>query len=255
MIDDPFALLAYGILLLAGGMYPIGFLFGACSACCDECEPCNRCNHGSTGDPDEGTCNVEVGYAYQINNGSQVSGTRSPGSEDVENAPTAIDSTTIPCNNRTFRLAAKLTGLFGEQSTDNCNCPACCNFILTFRVFDTTAQDDFDIATPITLEFCECSETTANVTVNILDIAILMTAGNFAEQCPAAYEEFLAHAAVSTLSVELDINACECGACCTDEQCEPSTTEFYCEDAGTWFNKSAGVWQGVGTDCDPNPCE
>jgi hypothetical protein len=36
MIDDPLSLLSLGIWLMAAGMWPVGFLFGACSACCDE---------------------------------------------------------------------------------------------------------------------------------------------------------------------------------------------------------------------------
>jgi hypothetical protein len=33
-MDDPLFLLMQGVWLLAAGMYPLGFLFGACSACC-----------------------------------------------------------------------------------------------------------------------------------------------------------------------------------------------------------------------------
>ena len=38
MIDDPLSLLSLGIWLMAAGMWPVGFLFGACSACCDKSE-------------------------------------------------------------------------------------------------------------------------------------------------------------------------------------------------------------------------
>jgi len=68
MIDDPFVLLAYGILLLAGGMYPIGLLFGACSACC-ECGPCEECTHYNKS-------NCEFSYAnftYQLSGYDEVS--------------------------------------------------------------------------------------------------------------------------------------------------------------------------------------
>ena len=37
MIDNPLHLLSLGIWLLAAGMYPLGFMFGACSACCQGC--------------------------------------------------------------------------------------------------------------------------------------------------------------------------------------------------------------------------
>ena len=41
MLDDPLGLIVQGIFVLAAGMYPVGFLFGTCSACCcrnDTCE-------------------------------------------------------------------------------------------------------------------------------------------------------------------------------------------------------------------------
>ena len=36
MIDDPLALVLYAVTAMAGGMYPLGFLFGTCSACCEQ---------------------------------------------------------------------------------------------------------------------------------------------------------------------------------------------------------------------------
>jgi hypothetical protein len=33
-MDDPLAIVSFGIWLMAAGMYPVGFLFGVCSACC-----------------------------------------------------------------------------------------------------------------------------------------------------------------------------------------------------------------------------
>jgi hypothetical protein len=44
MIDDPLSLLSLGIWLMAAGMWPVGFLFGACSACCDEECPGSLCH-------------------------------------------------------------------------------------------------------------------------------------------------------------------------------------------------------------------
>jgi hypothetical protein len=42
MIDDPLSLLSLSIWLMAAGMWPVGFLFGACSACCDGDEECSN---------------------------------------------------------------------------------------------------------------------------------------------------------------------------------------------------------------------
>lgn len=36
-MDDPLSLLAFAVWTLAAGMYPLGFMFGTCSACCDTC--------------------------------------------------------------------------------------------------------------------------------------------------------------------------------------------------------------------------
>jgi hypothetical protein len=41
VIDDPLSLLSLGIWLFAAGMWPVGFLFGACSPCCDQ-DQCPR---------------------------------------------------------------------------------------------------------------------------------------------------------------------------------------------------------------------
>lgn len=43
MIDDPLALVVAGIWLMAAGMYPVGFLFGACSDCCAPAGDPNAC--------------------------------------------------------------------------------------------------------------------------------------------------------------------------------------------------------------------
>jgi hypothetical protein len=45
MIDDPLALVVQMIAVLAAGMYPVGFLFGACSDCCCPPEECTKCTH------------------------------------------------------------------------------------------------------------------------------------------------------------------------------------------------------------------
>jgi hypothetical protein len=57
-----------------------------------------------------------------------------------------------------------------------------------------------------------------------------------------------------TLTYDLDYE-CECGACCRGETCSENESELYCElDDYPRFPAGGGTWQGVGTDCDPNPC-
>jgi hypothetical protein len=43
MIDDPLALLSMGVWLFAAGMWPVAFLFGACSPCCQTGDPSDPC--------------------------------------------------------------------------------------------------------------------------------------------------------------------------------------------------------------------
>jgi len=67
MIDDPLALLSMSVWLFAAGMWPVAFLFGACSPCCQPSDPCpwllefDRCLRVSVVDsdpPDGGDCRV-----------------------------------------------------------------------------------------------------------------------------------------------------------------------------------------------------
>jgi hypothetical protein len=66
MMDDPLLLLMQGIWLLAAGMYPLGFLFGSCSACCDPCpwfinfDRCMRVAVVGSDRPDGGDCRIAM---------------------------------------------------------------------------------------------------------------------------------------------------------------------------------------------------
>lgn len=51
MIEDPLGLVLQAVFVLAAGMYPVGFLFGACATCCGDCPPCSRCTHYANGCP------------------------------------------------------------------------------------------------------------------------------------------------------------------------------------------------------------
>jgi hypothetical protein len=62
MIDDPLALLSLGIWLFAAGMWPVGFIFGACSPCCASVNPCTSTQ------PEPDAVSVEitaVNFLYQ----------------------------------------------------------------------------------------------------------------------------------------------------------------------------------------------
>jgi hypothetical protein len=75
-MDDPLFLLMQGVWLLAAGMYPLGFLFGVCSACCEQDCVCgiagtdlaDWCCDGSH--PEEITVRISNGTAeYEISEG------------------------------------------------------------------------------------------------------------------------------------------------------------------------------------------
>jgi len=67
VIDDPLSLLSMGVWLFAAGMWPVAFLFGACSPCCQDDDGCpwllefDRCLRVSivgSDPPDGGDCRI-----------------------------------------------------------------------------------------------------------------------------------------------------------------------------------------------------
>jgi len=68
VIDDPLALLSMSVWLFAAGMWPVAFLFGACSPCCQPGDPCpwllefDRCLRATLVDSDPlvgGDCRID----------------------------------------------------------------------------------------------------------------------------------------------------------------------------------------------------
>jgi hypothetical protein len=140
-MDDPLFLLMQGIWLLAAGMYPLGFLFGACSACCDECGECPECTHicntnvlrkisfnGTVGNfsfdqSDFGLVDWDVGacelYSFKLVEGINAT-ERGPGpslADVVGNAPECFGD----LNNYDLVI------YYGPalSVSDECGCPAC----------------------------------------------------------------------------------------------------------------------------------
>jgi hypothetical protein len=75
MIDEPLSLIVAGIWLMAAGMYPLGFLFGACSPCCqneDQCpwglqlDRCLRVATLGTSPPVGGDIRVSLGSVLSL---------------------------------------------------------------------------------------------------------------------------------------------------------------------------------------------
>jgi hypothetical protein len=144
-----------------------------------------------------------------------------------------------------------LSAITPGWSNDACGCETCCSYAITFRTADNYAMTD-----PISgFEFCDCDDTVVE-----LNIPWPFGLGSVNDLCPEASQQFLDRAAASTVNIRLEIDPCECGACCTEGECESPTTEFYCntENRRIWLDiidYRETEWQGVGTDCDPSPCE
>ena len=94
------------------------------------------------------------------------------------------------------------------------------------------------------LEGCEQTESV----VSLNDAAAWETgfAGSLLDFGSPCAESLLAALADAGITLTLTVDQCECGACETDEGCEDTRTEAYCDSIG-------GTFQGVGTTCNPLP--
>ena len=269
-MDDPVSIVLYLVTALAGGMYPLGFIFGGCSACCQGCPAeCSRCNRANSGNQNDGQCyDISGNFELSIAGGSTVSGTFGGNNFSTEAASSLVLPFTCfrssnPTPEWSFRLEASPLDLEMMQSADECNCTSCCalNPRVSLRLFHISGilfGGDANFASqPQTVlmggQLCECSEESVTSTLTLQEYSSLLS-DLFDLECRELFAEW-----ISEQSLELvfsDVDPCECGACCTEGTCESNQTEFYCEDGGTFFDEKtvAGSWQGVGTDCDPNPC-
>jgi hypothetical protein len=280
---DPVSVPMWAVLLLSFAMYPLGFLFGACSDCCDECpDECSRCNRAHSGSG-EGQCrDISGNFELRIVGGNTVSGTFYNGFSNQN-----ISSLVLPftCEESSFegfgppvvwsfRLEIEPRDAFPLRSlSDECNCISCCDLHPRVRIRlwhisgilsgidrnfapETSTLYSFlgDATNSISMALCECSEDGVANTMSLQAYANLMP-DRYSSGCRGLLAEW-----ISEQSLELvisDVDPCECGACCINGTCDSNQTEYYCEDNGVWFDEKfrrAGVWQGVGTDCDPNPC-
>jgi hypothetical protein len=252
LTDDPIAIVLHAVFLLAAGMYPMGMMLGSsCSPCCECSEPCSKCNHAYNGTSGGGRCNVELRYSYSINDGATVSGT---GSGELENSPNAQDTQSFSCLGGPFGLSLRLYVITASLLNDACGCETCCSFALEFAGFGGFSDPIYGF------DFCDCDQTVFEMDIDWPDLGFAYQAlGGVRDSCPEAFQQFLDRAATSTVHVRLETDPCECGACCTEGECESPTTDFYCDtnNKTAWFNSGDdrdAEWQGVGTDCDPNPC-
>jgi hypothetical protein len=270
MIDDPLSLLSLAVWLMAAGMWPVGFLFGACSKCCDdECpEECNKCGHAYDGTESYGPCTTPSEWTLQVSEGNEISGTVQGAdyNDDANSPELSISDAPFECQSSesnvelNWSLRVVTNRIDVGIVSDSCGCP-CCAYSLNATLFITSQVGDpeiiftdfaFGVEWPL---ICDCDETFLTATANLANIPEPFS-DYFLDFPVTCQQELIDWWNSLAITFTLTKEPCECGACCSgDVNCD-ETPEFYCEDDGDWYiNKSAGVWQGVGTDCDPNPCE
>jgi hypothetical protein len=227
-MDDPLFLLMQGVWLLAAGMYPLGFMFGVCSACC--CPECNDCTHRFKGGDveapgDQFGCKAPVNITFDTPAGSV---TFENYRIDFEDRRTIWD---LECGGAFIEINS--IGLVFPAPQDECGCFGCgYNVVLTLRAGGSQNEFSLDL-------FLGSCDQTSDTKTGSLEFEI--------EGCDIPDR---------TVTVTIDVDPCECGACCyEDNSCTDNIPEFYCEDPVGFFGVAQGTWQGVGTSCDPNPCE
>ena len=244
MIDDPLSLVLWLSWLMAAGMYPVGFLFGTCSACCQQCpDECSKCTHyadnaySCTGLDDviETLTYSVVGYAsVTINNPSPEP------SAGCGNNSVAIPIQDLPQgNNQYIAFGGKPcllpSSLTVSPAVDACGCEVC-NVEVTIGAYVQMENDGSLVLQKVfSAAMKECGDTTL----------ALLSANGFQiisdDNVPDAAQVAAWFNALS-ISVSVTLPECDCGACC-DDGCEENVAEGGCN-----------TWQGVGVDCDPDPC-
>lgn len=243
----PMALPLWAVLAFSAAMYPLGFMLGApCSSCC--CPPCDTCTHRlKGGDP----ATQRFGCLAPF-----TSVTISTHYETVTKLnwfPDNIDNTQVQIGtdgngNPLYLVISQFRGIF--PYSDACGCLVCAYRVDAFAgggslvqigvVGDIFSPQPSSNANKPYIFFGPCSQTSDTLTDDVT------------QRLQEVYYPYLDVNGMISITVEYD--ACECGACCLDGECTEDITEFECEDPFGYFGTQQGEWQGVGVDCDPNPC-
>jgi hypothetical protein len=260
MIDDPLSLLSLGIWLMAAGMWPVGFLFGACSACCDECpDECSKCTHFYNGTL------LEEHIAYTATITSEALGnaerTRTVFAND-ENFDDPLIQITLseaqvqainfpPCVPAIFDVTFRLwENVDRDIVGDKCNCEKY-QALTFFEALIASGANQKRFAMPgqsFDIDSCSGGNELREFSVFEADV---QDGDTFSPSCDEAIAAWLSENVFATL--EITHSTCDCGACCSTEPlgCE-NTAEGFCVP-----NENTGVYreyQGTDTACDPDPC-
>ena len=260
MIDDPLGLAVQAILVLAAGMYPVGFLFGACSPCCPGCPPCGRCTHGANGcpgRPDNGDYVEELDFTFTVEGIGTVTIPDVPfepcGTAGADLSIPLETLPSIPPNVPQTYVGAKFCGkeVLVVPVTDECGCSTC-SYAITLLAefnFDGDPQLNYELFFYGTLPN-DCNETVVVLTPTpgsgwIVTFEDLLVDD---EQAQAAFVQELADFLnEQVITMSLTAEPCECGACCENlgETCTDNVAERSCN----------GDWLGVDTTCENDgPC-
>lgn len=253
---DPMSLPLWAVLAFSAAMYPLGFMLGApCSACCDGCPAeCDYC-----AGPYMAEFSCDNGYISLSANGQTVSASFLPGTTDQTES---ITLATYDCDDFQYSIQTRIDYLGTIAEQDDCGCKKCrpaftisaglntdqqCrwyfedqNLVIYGELFDNCTTDQVTKTYTVTAQAqyeafagcLLCGEPEAQPCCDTLsvddfsDVVITVTAGEFA------------------------VTECECGACCLPDNSCKQATQYYCE----LYGGLNGTWQGVGTDCDPDPC-
>jgi hypothetical protein len=260
-MDDPVSLVLYLVTALAGGMYPLGFIFGGCSACCQGCpDKCSRCSGINHFDPNWSSVCFDTFDMFTLESeiDSATKANVTPDGNNIVNRTINIltglncESLAVPGFFETLEIT--IQARFFERvfrSRDACECNIC-RYVqgLEMGVAGKIPSDSGFCTFQVRFDHDKCAADSAVATLVLTKDQL----ENCLEESSGGYLcEGLPDEVEVTLTYELDYE-CECGACCRGGVCSDNESQSYCEDNGFYSLDGQGVWQGVGTDCDPNPC-
>jgi len=290
---DPLSAAVWSVLLLAGGMYPLGFMLGAsCSACCSPPLPCTctlfangevndtyRCPYTgwtiefASGDS-TGTGNLPAdGNLYLLNSDLSLSFSASANiTEEVSAVASGagcsgalIENIGAGCEGCTYQVWLRCAGFWIWDGGDQAF-----NFYLKYN----PAIND--------LTFVNCQDTRKTAAFTSDKTVLEMLAGDAGNLFDVVTD--------LGISITLSREACECFTCCRNSeidsmQCEELVAANLCperfrsdgecgvtacqggaccaedgchiaydEQQCLEATSNTGVWQGEGTTCDPDPC-
>ncbi len=288
MLDEPLGLIMQGILLLAAGMYPVGFLFGACSDCC--CPPCSKCSQYYAFDLDSTGqfCAAGPFSSIVMSYGSQsvaaVNVTPNP-NDSVGGNWLPLAGPYSASGISPVEFSARLgyfEGPFGVPGGE-CVCPFC-EYTLGVDLWLRESGSQLNLSgfpqqdqsgnnrwgvrysgaagDTVFFEYDRCNETSREFTLLFPGAWIR---DRFMEYADRGFESALPETiddVTLTLTFNLD-EPCECGACCAPDgsypsfstTCEENVMESYCENRGAYLTGSNGTWQGDGVLCANVDCD